>query len=65
MSTEKKEDKKPSNSDTIAYKDGREGRSDILGTDSQSEAQARQRGKEDKINADQTKKEQKESKKDE
>jgi hypothetical protein len=52
---------KPSSADKQAYKQGREGVEDVLGTDSNSESKARQRGNEDKINADQTRKEQKKS----
>lgn len=45
-----------------SYKAGREGNDDVLGTDTDAESEARERGKEDKINAEESAKEEKDSK---
>jgi hypothetical protein len=49
---------------TDAYKAGREGDANIIDTDTPAETEARQRGEQDRINAQQTEKEQAEKKND-
>jgi hypothetical protein len=47
----------PKKDQSMAYEDGRDGRSDILGTDTKEEEAARERGNEDRIDAEKTREE--------
>jgi hypothetical protein len=51
------DDTDPKGDQSKTYEDGREGRLDILGTDTEDEANARERGNEDRIDAEKTREE--------
>lgn len=44
-----------------AYKVGRDGKEDVLGSDTKDEQEARERGQQDRINAEETRKENEEA----
>jgi hypothetical protein len=61
MAEEKDQKTEERGDPTETYRQGREGQSNIIDLDTPSEKESRERGEQDKINAEQTQKEQEEA----